>query len=204
MGFLGAINILAKKLCNRKTAKSKFWLNLDFRFDKVTGFMTESGFMKEFFLSSIKGLLLSIWLGAAIFFSLVISETAFAVLPSSLTAGDLVNKTLSVINYSGLVVGLILLMTSFLSKTTSLSIWIERGLFLVLGLCCALGQFVLVTWMHGLRQQIDRPLEELSSDDSVRKAFTQLHDYSVALLVVAMIAAFIAYFLVMGKLQKRL
>lgn len=176
--------------------------NLGFRFDKAIAFMTESTFMREFLVGSFRGLFLSTWLGAALFFSFVVTQTAFAVLPSSQMAGAIVNETLTIINYSGLVIGFVLLLTSFLSKSTDFMVWIERAMFLVLSLCCALSQFVVSAWMHGLRQQIDKPVDELPADDPFKKGFAELHDYSVILLAIAMTAALIAYFLITRRIRK--
>ncbi len=158
--------------------------------------------MKDSLKDSFKGLLLSMWLGAAIFFSFVVTQSAFSVISSSDTAGAIVNRTLEIINYSGLAIGLFLLLTSFFSKEPSLLLWIERILLLVLILSCSLGQFVISAWMYGLRQKAERPISELSEDDPFKKAFTELHDYSIALLSVAMISAFITYFLIVNKSRK--
>lgn len=158
--------------------------------------------MKDFLKDSLRGLLLALWLGAAIFFSFAVARSAFAVLPSSDMAGAVVNKTLEIINYSGLAVGLFLLLTSFFSKESSLLLWVERILLLVLSLSCALGQFVISAWMHGIRQQVEKPISELPADDPLRIVFNELHNYSVALLSVAMIAAFIAYFLMVKKSRR--
>ena len=161
--------------------------------------MTESGFMKEFWRESIKGLSLSLWLGAAIFFSLAVAQIAFSVLPSGEMAGAVVNKTLEVINYSGLIIGLALIVLSFLSAERRWIIWVERILLAILVLACGLGQFVIVTGMRALSQQSGKPISELAEDDPLRRAYMELHGYSVSLLSVAMIAAFIAYFLVIKR-----
>lgn len=68
------------------------------------------------FFSDIRRLLLILWLGGACFFSFAVAPSAFAVLPSREIAGAIVSRSLSIVNYSGLVVGLILLATSFIKQ----------------------------------------------------------------------------------------
>lgn len=148
-------------------------------------------------IGSLRTLLIALWLGAAFFFTAAVAQSAFAVLPSRELAGALVNRTLAVLNYAGVVIGLILLASSLIGKEgiSRLRIWIERGLLLFLTAACAFGQFVIGARLSDLRRQIGRPIDEVASDDPLRIAFGQLHGYSVAVLGFAMIAALIVYFL---------
>ena len=74
------------------------------------------------FLNGSRLILLSLWLGAAVYFSAVVAPSAFSVLRSfSLTnaseiAGSIVTQALSVVNISGFVVGIFLLLTLFAAK----------------------------------------------------------------------------------------
>jgi hypothetical protein len=63
------------------------------------------------FVSDIRLLLLSIWLGSAVFF-IGVAQSAFAVLPQRELAGAVVNRTLSILNYGGIVIAVILILTS--------------------------------------------------------------------------------------------
>ena len=56
--------------------------------------------------SNIRLLLISLWLGASVFF-IGVAQTAFAVLPERELAGAIVGRTLAILNYSGLVIALI-------------------------------------------------------------------------------------------------
>ena len=149
------------------------------------------------FIALGRTLLIGLWLGAACFFSFAVAPSAFAVLPSRELAGSVVNRTLLIVNYSGIIVGLILLASSYLSKRTvnRLSLWIEQGLLLLLTAACAVGQFVIGARLQSLRGQIGRPIDEVAADDPLRVAFNDLHGYSVTILSVAMIAALIGFFL---------
>ena len=112
------------------------------------------------FLSDLRLLLLSIWLGAAVFF-IAVAQSAFAVLPQRELAGAVVNRTLSILNVGGLVVALILIATSFLRSANynRVSIWTERFLLLLLAAACAGGQFVIGLWLSMIRGQMGRPVD---------------------------------------------
>jgi NADH:ubiquinone oxidoreductase subunit 6 (subunit J) len=147
--------------------------------------------------ADFRTLLIASWLGAALFFSFAVAQSAFAVLPSRELAGMVVNRTLAIVNYSGLIVGLILLATSFVSRQNAnrTRLWIEQLSLLLLTSACALGQFVIGAKLRALREQIGRPIDELASSDPLRVAFGNLHVYSVTVLCAALIAAIIVFFL---------
>ena len=153
------------------------------------------------FIALGRTLLIGLWLGAACFFSFAVAPSVFAVLPSRELAGSVVNRTLLIVNYSGIIVGLILLASSYLSKqaVNRLSLRIEQGLLLLLTAACAFGQFVIGARLQSLRGQIGRPIDEVAADDPLRVAFNDLHGYSVTILIVAMIAALISFFLLAGR-----
>lgn len=155
-------------------------------------------------IADLRGFLLALWLGAAIFFSAAVAQSAFGVLPSRELAGAVVNRTLMILNYSGLVVGLILLASSYLAKDkiNRLRLWIEQGLLLFLTAACAFGQFIIAARLRDLRAQIGRPIDEAAADDPLRVAFNDLHGYSVMMLAFAMIAGLIVYFLLAQRARK--
>lgn len=149
-------------------------------------------------LRDLRTFLIAFWLGAAVFFSAAVAQSAFAVLPSRELAGAIVNRNLAILNYAGIVIGLILLASSLLNKekVNRLKLWIEQGLLLFLTAACAFGQFVIGARLHNIRQQIGRPIDELATDDPLRVAFGALHGYSVMVLAFAMLAALVVYFLI--------
>ena len=148
-------------------------------------------------IANLRSFLVALWLGAAVFFSAAVAQSAFAVLPSRELAGAVVNKTLAILNYSGIVIGLILLASSIVGteKINRVRLWIEQGLLLFLTAACAFGQFVIGARIHSIREQIGRPIDELAADDPLRVAFGALHGYSVMVLAFAMLAALVVYFL---------
>jgi len=149
-------------------------------------------------LSDFRILLLALWLGAACFFSFAVAPSAFAVLPTREAAGSIVNRTLMILNYSGIVISLILLASSYLSgrNFNRIWLWIERILMLVMTAACAFGQFVIGIKLQNIRAEANRPIEELALDDPLRMSFTEWHGHSVKVLVTAMICALIAFFLI--------
>jgi len=156
------------------------------------------------FLSDFRALIIGLWLGAACFFSFAVAPSAFAVLPSREIAGSLVSRTLMIVNLSGLVIGLILLASSFIKRLDRKPFWLwtERFLLLIFTLACAVGQFVIALWLSFIRAQIGKPIDEVAADDPLRIQFNNLHQYSVWVLLAGMIAALILFFLIAGKPDK--
>ncbi len=145
-------------------------------------------------------MLVGLWLGAAVFF-IAVAQSAFAVLPSRELAGSVVSRTLLIINVGGLIIGLILLATSFLRQLNvkPLWLWTERILLGVLTAACAVGQFVIGWWMSMVRARIGRPIDEAAVDDPLRIQFNNLHQYSEWILMAAMVAALIVFFMIARK-----
>lgn len=152
------------------------------------------------FVSDIRILLLTVWLGAALFF-IAVAQSAFAVLPQRELAGAVVSRTLAILNFSGIAIFALLFLTSFVGAKFANRVvaWIERVLLLTVAGACAVGQFVFGFWMAMKRAEIGRPIDELAADDPLRIQFNMLHEYSVWTLVVAISAAFVAYFVVANK-----
>lgn len=156
------------------------------------------------FFANFRTLLIGLWLGAAVFFSFALAPSAFAVLPSPELAGSLVNRTLAIINYGGFIIGLVLIVSSFLFRQNigRLRIWIEQILLVILTAAAAFGQFVISARLQSLRAQLDRPINEFPADDPLRIAFNDLHGNSVMVLSIAMISAIIIFFLLAQRANK--
>ena len=158
------------------------------------------------FLSNIRLLLLGLWLGAAVFFSFAVAPGAFAVLPSRELAGAMVSRNLMIVNISGLIIGLIALGGSFVgaSGANRFALWTERILLLLLTAACAVGQFVVALWLSFVKAEMGKPIDEVALDDPLRLKFINLHEYSVWILIAAMIAATLAFFLISAKSDKKI
>lgn len=146
------------------------------------------------FLTAFRLLLVGLWLGAAIFF-IAVAQTAFAVMPTREIAGNLVNQTLAILNYAGIGIAVIAVLTSLIVTpgVWKAGLWTERILLIVFGLACAVGQFVISWWMLLLRTQMGRPIDEVPLEDPLRVQFNNLHQYSSWIMLTAMAAAFLAF-----------
>lgn len=152
------------------------------------------------FLTAFRLLFLGSWLGAAVFF-VVVAQSAFDVLPAHEQAGTLVSRTLAILDYAGLGAAFVLLLTSLIvpTGTNKAGLWIERILLLILGLACAVGQFVISWWMLLIRTQMGRPIDEVPADDPLRIQFNNLHEYSSWVMIAAMSAALLAFLIIAGR-----
>src|SRR5215467_8086199 len=144
------------------------------------------------FLTAFRLLLLGLWLGAAVYF-VEVAQNAFEVMPSHEMAGNLISRILAVLNYSGLGIAFVVLLTSLIvpTGTNIMALWLERIFLVVFGVGCAANQFVISFWMLMLRTQMGKPIDEVAADDPLRMQFNQLHEYSTWVMISAMTAAFL-------------
>jgi hypothetical protein len=152
------------------------------------------------FLSDIRLLLTGLWLGAALFF-VGVAQSSFAVLPTRELAGSVVNRTLLILNVSGIAIGLVLLISSLLVRNSPnrILLWTERILLVIVTAACAAGQFVIGLWLQFTRAQMGKPIDEVAADDPLRVQFNNLHNYSEWVLLAAMIAALLAFFIMANR-----
>lgn len=141
--------------------------------------------------SSLEIVLLSLWLGAAGFFSISIAPVLFAVLPTRTLAGQVVGRVLPIVFYLGIIAGLMLLVLQFAARQD----WSFGGREIsgiVMIVSCAIAQFLVSPRIERLRGEIGGSLESLVPGDPRRAAFGRLHGISVAWLGLAMLAALCA------------
>ena len=158
-------------------------------------------------LNNIRLLLLASWLGAAIFFSAAVAPSAFRVLRAfnlpnaSEIAGAIVTRTLSVVNTSGFVLSVLLLITAFVLKESygQLAFILQIVLLVILGITTGLGEWVIAAKMRGLRASLHTTIDQIPAGDASRIAFDALHGYSVTALSIAIIAALIAFFVIANR-----
>lgn len=149
------------------------------------------------------------WLGATLLFGAVVAPAAFTVLRSfglpnaSEIAGSIVTRCLAVVNLSGFLIGLFLLVTIFLRQQIGRWRFLFEGFcVVVIVLATGVGHWVVAARMHALRVAMSIPVDQIRPDDPRRISFNNLHGYSVNLLGLAMIAALVAIVLVCGRLNK--
>jgi hypothetical protein len=149
-------------------------------------------------LDTARLLMLGLWLGAAVFFSFAVAPAVFGVLTSREMAGQVVQRTLVVINVGGFAIGLVtlLLLMPARARLRPFWFWAEALLLAVMAAATAVGHWVIAAHLHGLRVQFGRPVDLVPPDDPLRIAFGQWHGYSVIVLTVAMVAALAAWLLI--------
>jgi hypothetical protein len=146
-------------------------------------------------------------LGAAIFFSAAVAPSAFRVLRgfnllnASEIAGAIVTRTLSVINISGFVLSVLLLITAFVLKEVygRRAFILQTALLMILGLTTGAGEWVIAAKMRGLRAGMRTTLDQIPAGDPGRVAFDALHGYSVTALSIAIIAALVGFFVMANR-----
>lgn len=155
-------------------------------------------------LRDVRLLLVSLWLGGAVFFSATVAPSAFAVLRArnvpyaNEAAGAIVTRTLAVVNIAGFVIALFLLASAFLfrKRTTRRAFAMETISSALMALATGVGQWLIAARMIALRAAMGRPIDDVAVDDSLRISFNSLHGYSVAALGVAIIAAAVTLLLI--------
>lgn len=142
-------------------------------------------------VSTLELILLSLWLGAAVFFSAAVAPALFAALPTRTLAGVVVGRLLPLIFYLGMIVGIVLVALQVMARGRW-SFGAREMAGIVMFGACAAAQFVVSPRIERLRASIGGSLEALAPDDVRRAAFGRLHGISVAWLGLAMIAAVVA------------
>ena len=134
-------------------------------------------------------IVLAAWLGAALYFSVVVAQAAFRVLPSRALAGALVGQTLPALFITGFAAGVA---AALLAAREPRAAWARMGRLLGsagAALACGIGQFVIGPRIDRLRLAIGDRLESLPASDPLRAAFGRLHGLSVLALGAAIILA---------------
>jgi uncharacterized protein DUF4149 len=149
----------------------------------------------------VEVVLLAAWLGAAVFFSAVVAQAAFAVLPTRTLAGALVGRVLPVLFFAGIALGAIILVIEGLWGAGWLSGRGVAGILVVVA--CSVAQFWIGARIDRVRDAIGGPIDALAASDPRRQAFGRLHAFSVGWLGIAIVAALVALVLAARAAQTR-
>jgi hypothetical protein len=146
-------------------------------------------------------IVLSLWLGAALFVVAVVAPAAFAVLPTRSLAGAMVGHILPALFYAGMLVGMITILSEWwVARRLSVTGRTVAGLVTVVS--CGIAQLAIAPRIARLRAEIEGALDSLPTDDARRVAFGRLHGMSVLWLAVAALAATFALVLAV-RAQRR-
>lgn len=127
----------------------------------------------------------ALWFGGALLMATTVAPAAFDVLPTRTLAGALVGRVLPVLFFAGVAVGVLAAMLVFPWSRVAAAC---AG---VTGAACAFAQFVIGARIARLREAIGPVLDAVDPSDPRRVEFGRLHGVSVALLGVALLAAFV-------------
>jgi hypothetical protein len=150
----------------------------------------------------VSAILLAAWIGAALYFSVVVTRAAFAVLPSRTMAGALVGQMLPVLFDTGMLVGLILIGAALLSPAGAARTASLAGGAAILALM-ALARFVILARIARLRLSMPAVIDSLPVNDPARRAFGQLHAMSVGALGLAMLIGIVVAIVLAHSLSLR-
>ena len=138
---------------------------------------------------------LGTWVGSILFFSFVVTQGAFSVLPNSDLAGALVGYTLGKLHVIGIVSGAIyLLATVALERSVGALARPAPLLVFVMIVCTAVSQYGVIARMDELRLQMGS-VEATAAGNPLRAAFDRLHQYSVWLESAVLLSGLVALFL---------
>ena len=155
------------------------------------------------FIRQLRTLLLGMWLGAAIFFGASVAPALFGVLRgaglgnANEVAGSIVTRLLSFLNKGGFEIALFALVTAFfVSRNRKLVLRIGEVLSLaIMAIMTGVSQWIITARMVALRAAMNGTIDQVPFSDPRRIEFDSLHRYSTTVMMVAMLAGLIAFFI---------
>ena len=161
----------------------------------------------ERIIAGLEALLLTVWLGAMIFFSFAVAPTVFAVLPTRELAGQVVNSLIAKVELIGLVCGPLLLLSQLFAwpkrPAEAKARTVRVILLALMTLLVAASRFWVSAKMHGLRAQLTGPIDDLAVTDPLRVEFNALHGVSVSLMGATLLAGVVVIFITVRLWLKR-
>jgi hypothetical protein len=152
-------------------------------------------------LRFLQFLSLGCWLGGILFFSFVVTQGAFSILPTTDLAGALVGYTLTRLHILGIAAGcLYLIVTAALEKSVGALARPAALLVFVMVVCTMLSQYGVIARMDVLRLQMGS-VAATPAGNPLRMAFDRLHQYSVWLESAVLFSGLAALFLTARQKQ---
>ena len=138
---------------------------------------------------------LGTWVGNILFFSFVVAQGAFAVLPRQDMAGRVVNYSLTGLHLIGIAAGVIYLAaTAAAEKSVSALAQPAAILVFVMVVLTVASQYGVIPRMEVLRAQMGS-VAGAPAGSPLRAAFDRLHQYSVWIESVVLLSGLVALFL---------
>src|ERR1043165_7051580 len=155
------------------------------------------------FVRQLRVLLLGMWLGAAIFFGAIVAPALFGVLRgadlvnANELAGSIVSRLLSFLNQGGFEVALFALVTAFFVNRNQKTIAraVEVLSLAIMAIMTGVSQWIITAKMVALRAAMNGAIDQVPLTDPRRVAFDSLHRYSTTVMMIAMLAGLLAFFI---------
>ncbi|HEY2898812.1 MAG TPA: DUF4149 domain-containing protein [Gemmatimonadaceae bacterium] len=148
----------------------------------------------------LSAIVLAAWIGATLYFSVVVTRAAFTVLPTRTMAGALVGQTLPILFDTGMLVGAILVGAALLSPVgASRTASLAGGVAIVA--LTAFARIVILARIARLRAAMPTGIDALPVTDPSRRAFGQLHAMSVGALGLAMLVGLVVIIVLVHSLS---
>src|SRR5881275_400955 len=155
------------------------------------------------FIRQLRALLLGMWLGAAIFFGASVAPALFGVLRSAglvnanELAGSVVTRLLSFLNKGGFEIALFALVTAFFVNRNQRVVAraVEVFSLAIMAIMTGVSQWIITARMVALRAAMNGTIDQVPFTDPRRIEFDSLHRYSTTVMMVAMLAGLIAFFI---------
>ena len=158
-------------------------------------------------LAFIEVLLLGLWLGAMAFFSFAVAPGAFETLGVRELAGKVVTSNIIKVEWLGLIIGPLLILIQLATwksrRGAGLVKIIHLILLVVMTAAAALSRMWVTEKMVSLRIAMGGVIDNVAEDDPLKIQFNDLHQYSVALMSVALFAGLAVLFLTVRSWHKR-
>jgi hypothetical protein len=147
---------------------------------------------------------LSVWLGSDIFLSFVVAPGAFRVLaPNRDQAGAVVGFALTKMHLIGILCGVAILLLRFLRTRSFASLVAPAGLCVVLMVALtAVSQLTVTPKMAELRTQMGS-IQATAADSPLLAEFGKLHQISVSLESLVLLAGIVCMYLMVRELGRR-
>src|SRR5262249_13236057 len=125
--------------------------------------------------------ILGLWLGMMAFFSFVVAPSAFAVLQRQQLAGEMVSRTLGILEIIGIIIGALLITILIFSKQRDRAFLYELIALALMTVSMLVSHFVVSRRIHELRVSLGE-IAQLAANDPARVEFDRLHQYSLWLM----------------------
>ena len=151
------------------------------------------------FLRFLMFLSLVVWLGGVIFFGAVLAPTVFRVLPTHQLAGNVVNRSLNVLHWIGIISGVAFLVSSMIHTrftTGALHPLACRHVLLYFMLILTLiSQFGISPKMAELRTSMEN-IDSIAPTNPLRLQFNALHVWSTRLESAVLLMGLVVVYLI--------